>query len=393
MTNLMFWGLTASPYQLKMQSLADFAELPWQRLPGQGNLLKNLGFLRRLGKAQKAKTILRFPARVDGMDEYPAVPYYTLDGSTLYYDSSGLAQHLDTLGINRQTLLPQSAALRFLCKLIDEAFDEFGLYMVHHNRWVTSADTNVMGETTAREMAHWLPAPVRHNIARKLSRRQCRRLPYLFSVAPPDLNSAVEGAITPPQRAGFPATHALLDRAWRDYLAAMEQLLTQQPYLLGERFTLADASAYGQLGMNLVDGKAADLIQELAPRTYQWLNMIDRREHRGCEGELKVTDSLKPLLQSITETFVPLMQQNEVAYEAALAKGQRLFNEAAFDRGEALYDGELMGQPFRAVVKTFQVVTWRELCEEWRALNDDTRLEITERFPCIQDSIFSGPTA
>ena len=46
----------------------------------------------------------------------------------------------------------------------------------------------------------------------------------------------------------------------------------------------------------------------------------------------------------------------------------RLFNERGFDRGVALYDGELLGWPFRAVVKTFQVKVWRRLLDEWRAL-------------------------
>ncbi|MEP1471004.1 MAG: glutathione binding-like protein [Halieaceae bacterium] len=392
MGSITFWGLSASPYQLKMQSLADFAQLPWQRLPDQGSLLQSLALLRRLRKAQRKTTVLRFPSHDADMDEYPAVPYYTLDGKTLYYDSSGLAQHLDTLGHGSQSLLPEKGAQRFLCKFIDEAFDEFGLYMVHHNRWVTSAHTNKMGKTTADEMAHWLPAAVKRNIARKLSERQCRRLPYLFSVAPPGLNCGVDNAITPPERAGFPATHVLLDQAWRKYLAAIEHILSRQPYLLGQRFTLADASAYGQLGMNLPDGMAAELIQELAPRTYQWLNMINSGEHRGCHGDLEITDTLTPLLEIITDTFIPLMQQNEAAYEAALQRGQNLFNEAAFEHGEALYDGELLGLPFRSVVKSFQVVTWRELCEEWCALSPDARLEITKQFPFIRSSLFSSVT-
>jgi hypothetical protein len=32
---VIFWGVIASPYQLKMQALADFGGLPWQRWPDQ----------------------------------------------------------------------------------------------------------------------------------------------------------------------------------------------------------------------------------------------------------------------------------------------------------------------------------------------------------------------
>ena len=52
MHRLTFWGLTASPFQLKMQALADYAEVPWRRLPGQGGLIENLSFLRRLQTAR-----------------------------------------------------------------------------------------------------------------------------------------------------------------------------------------------------------------------------------------------------------------------------------------------------------------------------------------------------
>jgi len=89
-TSITFWGVTASPYQLKMQSIADFAELPWRRLPEQGSLFETLRLMRRLKKAQAAEAIWRFPQRVAGMDEYPAVPFYTLDGNQFCYDSSGL---------------------------------------------------------------------------------------------------------------------------------------------------------------------------------------------------------------------------------------------------------------------------------------------------------------
>jgi hypothetical protein len=230
-----------------------------------------------------------------------------------------------------------------------------------------------MGEMTARELGPLLLPGFAPWIAQRLYRRQALRCPYLFSVAPEDFDAGVNRARTPPSRSGFPPTHGLLDEAWRSYLAAMEHLLTAQPFLLGERFTLADASAYGQLGMNLVDPEANALLEELAPRTFHRLCSIRDGEHVGRGGELALTPALQPLLQIISKTFVPLMTQNENAYERALARGETLFNEAAFERQHALYDGQLLGRPFRAVVKTFQVRVWRELKASWRALDAQDR--------------------
>jgi hypothetical protein len=82
-----------------------------------------------------------------------------------------------------------------------------------------------------------------------------------------------------------------------------------------------------------------------------------------------MTNALVPLLDCINRTFIPLMKQNAAAFRPDAART----NEAAFDAGEQLYDGNLMGYPFRAVCKTFQVRVWRDLCQQWARLDDDSR--------------------
>jgi glutathione S-transferase len=388
MNDITFWGVTASPYLLKMQSLADQARLNWQRWPDQASRWQAVNTAVRLGIAKRRGSVERYPQMVAGMDEYPAVPFYTFDEKAFYYDSSALAGHLDKQFPSANPLVPEQPQLRFVCQLIDEAFDEFGLYMVHHNRWITSTATNVMGEVTARELRNILPPGLQGTMAKRLARRQVGRCPYLFSVAPKGFDAGVAADITAPSRTGFPATHAILDDAWRNYLRAMESLLQTQPYLLGQRFTLADAAAYGQLSMNLTDGRAAQLLRQLAPTTFDWLCRIRDGKHRGSSGPLQLSDALAPLLLAISQTFIPLMQKNEVAYVQASNAGQRLFNEAAFVRGEALYDGELQGKPFRSVAKSFQVVVWRELRSAWQALGDEDQQTIQRRFPCLAPSPF-----
>jgi hypothetical protein len=71
------------------------------------------------------------------------------------------------------------------------------------------------------------------------------------------------------------------------------------------------------------------------------------------------------------------MRQNERAYERHRAAGETRFNESAFNAGRAMYDGELYGQPFRSVAKSFQVRVWRDLRNEWDGLEvaDRRRLE------------------
>jgi glutathione S-transferase len=389
MSQITFWGVTASPFQLKVQALADAAGLAWERAPEQVSLPRALRMAWRLRQARRAGRIERIPGREAGLDEYPAVPFYTLDDQRFYYDSTGLAYHLQKKIPEARGFLPEDPSQHFVCSLIDEAFDEFGLYMVHHNRWIVSAKTNTMGEFTSREMRRLFPFGLHHQLARQRPKRQVRRCPYLFSVAPAGFDAGVSHKLTPPAREGFPPTHNILDSAWRRYLAAMEGILLEQPYLLGERFTLADASAYGQLSMNLVDGRAAELLEELAPRTHAWLCMIRDGGHKDGKGQPVLNARLGALLDIIAETFMPLMRQNAAAYQSCLDQGQTLFNEAAFDRGEALYDGELLGQPFRTVAKSFQVPVWRDLCQSWAALEDGHREQLRSLCSQLTDDAFS----
>ena len=363
------WGSELSPFALKLRALLDVAELPYVWLPADGTRLENYRAIWLVERAKRARTIERYP-RLDALDEYPLVPLLIEDGRRVLYDSSALAQWIDDLHpAPGGRLIPEDPAAAFVARLVDEAFDEVGLYLVHHHRWVTSAATNDAGKRLAREFARVLPPGGGWVMARRFAERQVRRLPYLFSVAPPGFTVGLRAALTPPSPAGFPSTHDLLQAIWEAYVDGVEAVLRRQPFLLGERFTLADAGVYGQLAMNLADPTAADAMRRRAPTTFDWLVAIRDRGHDGKRGAHRLDVArLGPLLEAIGRTFVPLMQQNARAYDAARAAGETLFNERAFDRGRALYDGTLLGRPFRSVVKTFQVRVWRDLLRAWRDL-------------------------
>lgn len=378
---LAVWGSELSPYALKLRACLDVAGLAYEWLPADGGRLRNLRANARVEWAKRTRTVARHPA-LDPLDEYPLVPFLIEDDRRVQYDSSALARWIDARHPGPDgPLVPPDPALAFAAQLVDEAFDEFGLYMVHHNRWVVSARTNDAGARLGRELRRVMPPGAGWIVARVFSERQVRRLPYLFSVAPHGFSVGLRAALTPPSPPGFPPTHELLADAWTRCLAAVEAVLARRPFLLGERFTLADAGVYGQLGMNLTDPTAADDIRARAPATFAWLERIRDRGHVGCRGEVALHADLEALFAFIGETFVPLMRQNARAYEQAVARGERVFNERAFDARRALYDGELLGRPFRSVVKTFQVRVWREVEAAWRALGPDARATLLPLMP------------
>ena len=125
MASITFWGLTASPYQLKMQSIADFAELDWRRLPAQGSALENLRFLARLRKARRSGAVERYPERdaelekhnasrnpimkamhfrkaVDAFDQYDRLPLKGIDSIP---SSSDVALLQDDLLLSKKGLI------------------------------------------------------------------------------------------------------------------------------------------------------------------------------------------------------------------------------------------------------------------------------------------------
>ena len=378
------WGSALSPFALKVEALLRFARVPYRWLPAQGSSRDALRFGWRREQLIRRRIPLTWPPR-DPLDEFPLVPFLFGPQGENLYDSSAIGVWLDATGATKDSpVLPMhDPALRFAVQLVDEALDEVGLYLVHHNRWVIAARDNDVGARLAPELRPLL-GPLATAVAFTFPARQVRRLPYLFSVAEPGAAFAdLPARLRPPARAGFPPTHALLDELFESLLAALEPPLAAQPFLFGERFTLADASVYGQLAMNLSDPSASALIRRRAPAVHAWISRLAQGDLTGhrADAMLLLRDAHAPLLAWVASGFVPLMQQNQAAFARHRARGETRFNEAAFDARRALYGGMLLGRPFRSVAKSFQVRAWRDLVHAWRALPADAQARVAELLP------------
>jgi glutathione S-transferase len=215
MSEYLIWGSELSPFTLKLRALMECAQIPYRSLPADGSRFENLRVIARLARGKRRRSIAR-SGGMSELGEYPSVPFLIEDNDRIQYDSSALAHWLDEHPERKSAaLFPEEPKAAFLAQLIDECFDEFGLYMVHHQRWVHSAATNDAGARLAAEFRSVIPVGLRRSFAGYFSRRQVRRLPYLFSVAPEGFGAGVSGALTPPTHRRYPATHHLLDRAWR----------------------------------------------------------------------------------------------------------------------------------------------------------------------------------
>ncbi len=380
------YGSALSPFTLKVAALCRYKGLAFRLLPEEGGTLENLRVQIRRAWLVRKRLPLTWPVMTD-LDEFPLVPFLFGAAGENIYDSSAIAVWLDRFPPLRGRAAPvvptEDPATRFAAWLIDEYADEYGLYMVHHNRWKVAAGDNDAGKRLAREMRSLVGA-AQPLVARAFSARQVRRLPYLFSVAPEGLRiPGLPDRLQPPARTEFPATHDLLEDSFARLLDALETILRHRPFLLGHRFTVADASIYGQLGMNLTDPSAAAWIETRAPTVHGWLEQIHRGRFPGnrADGAIGIDRMTAPLLSEICRTYVPLMKQNLAAYRRCREQGETLFNEAAFNKGRSLYSGIIDGRPFRSVVKTFQVKTWLDMRRRWAALDADARRILADVLP------------
>jgi glutathione S-transferase len=373
-SGFVIWGSELSPFTLKALLLLRYAGLGNRLLPADGRRWENLRAAVKVTAVRRGWLRPTYPVK-HALDELPLVPYLLGPKGVVVFDSSAMAEWLDRHGTTAHPkLLPSGGAARFAARIIDEYFDEVGLYLAHHNRWVRSAATNDAGERLANEFRTLVPRFLSKGFARRFAARQVRRLPYLFSIAPAEPERYdVPPNRRPPGRVGFPPTHDLLDSLFQRMLAVVEPVLRVQPFLLGERFSIADASLYGQVAMNMSDPTTAATVQIRAPALARWVQHLRRTVADASTASHDIRPVIMPLLREIGDVFVPLMQQNELAYATALRRGERIFNEAAFERGRAFFDGELCGRPFRTVVKTFQVRVWRALKSEWAELAVEER--------------------
>lgn len=379
------YGSELSPFTLKLKAIFEYRRIPYRFLCTEGSAWENITINIRKESLVKGLITLTCPKKKAG-DEFPLVPYVFGPNGQNLYDSTAIAYWLAAQGIGDRSLsflADDRPEVAFLMALIDDYADDYGLYMVHHNRWKFSALDNTAGARLGHEMRSLL-GPLKHVLDQTFSARQTRRLPYLFSVAPTGFRLAnLPKRRQPPTHADFPPTHALLEQSFSNLLKACELIFSARPYLLGERFSLADASLYGQLGMNLTDPSAARWIKTEAPITYAWLLRMSEGDFKASQSsaELILDETLRPLLTEICRTYVPLMQQNLRAYEHAQQQGESLFNEKAFNAQRAIYTGDIDGVAFKHVAKSFQANTWQALRQQWDALSTDCRATLMHFLP------------
>lgn len=311
-------GCNASPYSRKMLAI-----LRYRRLPHRWRVQDPA----TLSEAEAGKLRLMPMLRGPGQAQFEC-------------DSTPLAHRLEAEHPQRG-IIPEDPALAFLCHLIEDYADEWCTKLMFYFRW--------HDPDAARFAARWVIADIR---------------PELRGAA----REAVEAAFYQRQRSRrelvgcAPVNGPLLERHFRELLAALEQLGGADPYLFGSRPSLADFALHGQLSQLALDPWPQSLLRQQAPRVENWLCRLD--DASGVEGDWDASalDSatLAALLGMIARSYLPFLQQNARALAA----------------GDSLVSLEIEGEPYAQPPFKYQAKCLQDLQSHWQRLDADSRVRL-----------------
>jgi hypothetical protein len=180
-------GSQLSPFALKVASALTQQNVKFKWSWQEKNLFSQIFLKVRVRLIKLGLTTLHIPQQMSELDEFPLVPFLLGSKGTNAYDSSAILRNLH---IDKHL---EHESQRFISLLLEEFFDEWGLYLVHHKRWAEASNTTAWANNMSQSPGGYLvtemtseipmvPQILKHAIGSWFCQRQTRRLPYLFSV-------------------------------------------------------------------------------------------------------------------------------------------------------------------------------------------------------------------
>lgn len=321
-------GGTGSPYTRKMLALLRYRHIPYGiTWADPATMLDAMGI-------QKPKPVL--------------LPVFLFDDDNgeekAICDSTPIIRRLEAMYPER-SVLPADPALAFIDYLIEDFGDEWCTKYMFHYRWYAEADADNAGTLLPLGMHVSLPQEAHQQFKKVFSERQIGRL---YVVGSNDTTAPV------------------IDASYRRFLAAMENLLAQKPFMLGQRPGAGDFALYGQLTQLVgFDPTPRAIAHQVSSRTVAW---VDRMEDQSgidpVDGDWnspeQLPDTLRGILEEIGRVYVPAM----------------LANAKAVEEGEKNWEVEIDGSPWTQQTFPYQAKCLRWINEQYQALGDDDRAKV-----------------
>jgi glutathione S-transferase len=259
-------------------------------------------------------------------------------------DSTPIIRRLEDM-VTGRSVLPGDPALAFIDYLIEDFADEWCTKYMFHYRWHATLDASNAGTLLPLSMDVSMPKDAHTEFKQWVEDRQTSRL---YVVGSNDTTAAV------------------IDASYRRFLAAMENHLANQNYMLGNRPAAGDFALYGQLSQLVgFDPTPRAIAHEVSPRTVAWVDLM--RDQGGLEPTEEdwtpLADqpaSLRGLLQEIGRMYAPA----------------QLANARAVQAGDKTWNAEIDGAPWTQQTFPYQAKCLGWTNERYRALSDADRASV-----------------
>lgn len=327
-------GGTASPYTQKMVALLRYRRLPYAITWGQPEVICD-----EMGLEKPKPTFM--PTFLFDDDEA---------GTKAVCDSTPIIRRLEQMYPGR-SVLPGDPALAFLDYLIEDFADEWCTKYMFHYRWYPEADADNAGTLLPLGFGVDMPEEQLLNFKSYFTERQIGRL---YVVGSNDVTAPV------------------IDASYRRFLAAMENHLSNQKFMLGNRPAAGDFGLYGQLTQLVgFDPTPRQITHDISKRTVAWVDQL--ADESGLEPSeddwVKVADqpqSLRGIMEEIGRVYAPA----------------QLANAQAVAAGEKEWESEIDGARWTQRTFPYQAKCLQWTNQEYRALSAGDRARV--------DALISG---
>lgn len=291
-------GMPASPFSVKIRALMRYRRLAFDWC------LRNAARVEELQAAGVRPLII--PALQLPEDQRWQV------------DSTLIADLLEARHPGQRSVIPPDPALEMACRILEDMADELAPKLVLLYRWHDGEDIGWSGR--------WVVAPV---------------------VAPGNPAALAERARGLHEKQTGMAywsglsdqTRGPLERFFRDVITLFETMLARQPFLFGDRPSLADFAWYGQLTQLMTHSLSRDILIRHAPTLTGWIAMME--DLSGWEGEWQSgsapIEPVQELLKRAGDFYLPGLLANQRAEAAGEERWQVPMYDGVNERGTYPY--------------------------------------------------------
>jgi len=275
----------------------------------------------------------------------PLVPLVVTPEGEAWQDSTPILEKLEALA-PEPPFHPEDLALAFVSALIEEYADEWVNKPMFHHRWWRDPDRLVTSERLALSIAPDADGPEVARAAAGIRERMVGRLHFVGSS---EFNQPV------------------IEASYARLVDLLEEHLRARRFLFGGRPVFADFGLGHQLYECGLDVTSGALLRERGPDVLAWVErVLDPRPGGSLESWADLRPTLAPLLRDeIAGHFLPWS----------------LANAGALATGEAEFEVQLAGGPFRQAPQKYHARSLAALRARYDAVGDHGALD-----PLLQET-------